>query len=330
MRSPALFLLATLLLPGCALLGRGAPRGPEGHVPTEDGGRVFYRFVGSGPDTVVVLHDGPALHMGALAPDLAPLARRHVLLLYDQRGGGRSDSAAARRTGGWTRDPLLNTEQTRHLEALRRHFGMERMTLLGHGWGAGLAALYATERPARVDRLVLLSPIPPSKEPYAREAAARLRARMGASAGRTDSLAVAMRMGEDVRGNCRELFRIRWRAMAATPGAAGRIRARPCDAPEEALRRYPATAERAWGLLRSWRWQPMLADVRARTLVVRGTDDPAPPEAARDWAASIPGARLLEIPGAGAFPHAERPELFFPELERFLAGAAEADTIPGG
>ncbi|MEW5930967.1 MAG: alpha/beta hydrolase [Gemmatimonadota bacterium] len=317
----ALLLLA-LLLPGCALLGRGSPRGPEGYVPTEDGGRIFYRFVGRGPDTVVVLHDGPALHMGALAPDLAPLARRHVLLFYDQRGGGRSDSAAARRTGGWTRDPLLNTEQARHLEALRKHFGMERMTLLGHGWGAGLAALYAAERPARVDRLVLLSPIPPSKEPYAAQAEARLRERLGARAGRTDSLAVALRTGEDVRGSCRELFRIRWAAGAATPRAAGRIRARPCDVPADALRRYPATAERAWGLLRTWRWQPMLADVRARTLVVRGADDPAPPEAARDWAASIPGARLLEIPGAGAFPHAERPEAFFPELERFLAGGS--------
>lgn len=321
MRTLFLLLLATLF-PGCALLGRGSPRALEGFVPTEDGGRIFYRFVGTGTDTVVVLHDGPALHMGAVAPDLAPLARRHVLLFYDQRGGGRSDSAAARRTGAWTRDPLLNTEQTWQLEALRRHFGMERMTLLGHGWGAGLAALYASERPARVDRLVLLSPIPPSKEPHARDAEARLRERLGARAGRTDSLAVALRMGEDVRRSCRELFRIRWSAMAATPRAARRIRARPCDAPEDALRRYPATAERAWGLLRTWRWQPMLADVRARTLVVRGADDPAPLEAARDWTASIPGARLLEIPGAGAFPHAERPELFFPELERFLGGGS--------
>ena len=328
----ALLSVVLLLLPGCALLGRGSPRASEGYVPTEDGGRVFYRFAGRGPDTIVVLHDGPALHMNATAPDLAPLARRHVLLFYDQRGGGRSDpgeAPARRRVSDWVRDPLLNTEQARHLEALRKHFGMERMTLLGHGWGAGLAAVYASERPTRVDRLVLLSPIPPSREPYARQAEARLRERPGARAGRLDTLAVEWRMGEDVRRSCRELFRLRHAAMAATQRAAGRIRARPCDAPADALRRYPATAERAWGLLRTWKWQPMLADVRARTLVVRGADDPAPLEAARDWAASIPGARLLEVPGAGAFPHAERPELFFPELERFLAGTAEADTIPG-
>lgn len=53
----------------------------------------------------------------------------------------------------------------------------------------------------------------------------------------------------------------------------------------------------------------------------------------------LPGCALLgrgsprpsegEVPGAGAFPHAERPEVFFPEVERFLARVTEADTIPG-
>ncbi|HEX2191499.1 MAG TPA: alpha/beta fold hydrolase [Longimicrobiaceae bacterium] len=329
MRAAALVVLA-LLLPGCALLRRGAPVS-EGHVPLNGDARLHYRIAGTGPDTIVVLHDGPALHMGAIAPDLAPLARRHVLVLYDQVGGGRSDPGASPPAGsvtGWYSDPLLNTVQANHLEALRRHLGMERMTLLGHGWGAGLAALYATQRRDRVDRLVLLAPIPPAKHPYAPEAEARLRARLGPDSARLDSLAARWATAADPRAVCRELFRLRHAAMAATPRAARRIRARPCDAPADALRRYPATSERALGLLRNWRWQPMLSDVRARTLVVRGEHDPAPLEAARDWARSIPGAELLEVPGAGAFPHAERPDLFFPALERFLAGE-EPDTIPG-
>jgi pimeloyl-ACP methyl ester carboxylesterase len=172
---------------------------------------------------------------------------------------------------------------------------------------------------------VLLSPIPPSKQPYTPQAEARLRERLGARAAHADSLLVEWRMGGRA---CRELFRLRHSAMAASPRA-GRIRARPCDAPADALRRYPANSERAMGLLRTWRWQPMLADIRARTLIVRGAEDPAPLEAARDWERRIPGARLLEVAGAGAFPHAERPEVFFPEVERFLARAAQADTIPG-
>ena len=46
--------------------------------------------------------------------------------------------------------------------------------------------------------------------------------------------------------------------------------------------------------------RPRLATVTAPTLVVHGTDDPlVPVEGGRDTAASIPGARLVEIPGMG-------------------------------
>lgn len=326
-----LAVILALLLPGCSLMRAGSPKS-EGYILTREGGRVFYRFVGRGPDTVVVLHDGPALHMGAIAPDLAPLARRHVLLFYDQRGGGRSDpgeAPAMRRVSDWVRDPLLVSNQVRDLEALRKHFGMGKLTLLGHGWGAGIAAQYATDWPERVDRLVLLSPVPPSREPYFPQAESRLRERLGGRSARLDSSAVAWKSARDPRAACREFFRLQQQGMASSSRTARQIRARPCDAPPDALRRYPEVSRRALELLRSWKWQPILFRVGARTLVVRGEHDPAPPEAARDWAASIPGARLLEIPGAGAFPHAERPEAFFPELERFLAGTAEPDTIPG-
>ena len=46
--------------------------------------RLFYRMVGTGRDTVVVLHGGPGLSMDYFADDLTPLAERHALLFYDQ------------------------------------------------------------------------------------------------------------------------------------------------------------------------------------------------------------------------------------------------------
>lgn len=323
--------LLVLLLPGCALLRTGA-RQPEGYLVTPGEGRIFYRFVGRGPDTVVVLHDGPGLHMNATAGDLSRLARRYTLLLYDQRGGGRSDRGEAppvRMDTDWVKDPLLISNQVRDLETVRNHFGMQKVTLLGHGWGAGIAAQYAVDRPERVERLILLSPIPPSRNPYVPEMESRLRERLGADSARLDSVAAAWKDGADPRTACTELFRIRYGGTAASPRASRRIRARPCDAPDDALRRFPENSGRALELLRSWKWQPTLFRISAPTLVVRGEHDPAPPEAAQEWARTIPGARLLEIPGAGAFPHAERPGLFFPALERFLAGA-ESDTLPGG
>jgi pimeloyl-ACP methyl ester carboxylesterase len=40
----------------------------------------------------------------------------------------------------------------------------------------------------------------------------------------------------------------------------------------------------------------------------------------REWVAGNPNARLLVIAGAGHFPHIEKPEVYFPAVERFLSG----------
>lgn len=120
-----------LALSGCAGLRQvPPPAAREGYVLGSGDLRLFYRMVGEGSDTIVVLHDGPGLHMDALALDLEPLARDHVLLYYDQRGGGRSDSLP---------NPQMVSilHHVADLEALRQHFRMEQLTVLGHGWGAG-------------------------------------------------------------------------------------------------------------------------------------------------------------------------------------------------
>jgi len=55
-----------------------------------------------------------------------------------------------------------------------------------------------------------------------------------------------------------------------------------------------------------------LGDIRAPTVVVHGTDDPAfPIQHGRALAAGIPGARLLALDGFG---HATVPRVFWPEL----------------
>lgn len=136
-------LLLTALLTGCgssrvASLPLQASQPPvpqqEGYVDAGGGVRLFYRVLGAAaPDTIVVLHGGPGYSSAYIADDLAPLAARYTLVFYDQRGAGRStlvsDSAA-----------LTGERFAEELEAVRRHFGLGRVTLLGHSWGAGVAA----------------------------------------------------------------------------------------------------------------------------------------------------------------------------------------------
>jgi proline iminopeptidase len=82
-----------------------------------------------------------------------PAAYRVVL--FDQRGCGRSTPSAAR-----TAD-ALNANTTRHLiadiESLRRHLAIDRWLVLGASWGSILGLTYAQTHPRSVSELVLFS-----------------------------------------------------------------------------------------------------------------------------------------------------------------------------
>jgi proline iminopeptidase len=55
------------------------------------GAKIFYEVVGSGEDTVVVVHGGPGAGINDSRPDLEPLTKSRVVIFHDQRGGGRSE-----------------------------------------------------------------------------------------------------------------------------------------------------------------------------------------------------------------------------------------------
>ena len=123
------------------------------------GGRIAYtRVAATGapkPTPVVVLHGGPGI------PDLAGLSRvfgplaaaGYDVYVYDQIGAGRSDRLSNPRGYGPERD-LADLDQIRHA------IGADRMVLIGHSYGASLAARYLAAHPDRVAALVLSSPGP--------------------------------------------------------------------------------------------------------------------------------------------------------------------------
>jgi proline iminopeptidase len=73
---------------------------------------------------------------------------RATVVRWDQRGCGRSAPCA----GPWTTDRFVAD-----LDAVRRHFALERIVLLGHSWGASLALNYALAHPERVAALIYVS-----------------------------------------------------------------------------------------------------------------------------------------------------------------------------
>jgi proline iminopeptidase len=114
--------------------------------------RLHYFAVGQGEE-ILVIHGGPGLAPGEPWPAAPLLADRFRLVFYHQRGCGRSTRPFERAPDGGmdtfrrVHDKLGLGAQVADIERIRRLLGKEQVTLLGHSFGALIAALYASEFP---------------------------------------------------------------------------------------------------------------------------------------------------------------------------------------
>lgn len=120
----------------------------HGMLDVGDGHSVYYERIGTpGATPAVFLHGGPG---GGVEPDHRRFfdPARYDVLLFDQRGCGRSTPHAA-----------LEANTTWHLvadiERLRQLVGCDRWLVFGGSWGSTLALAYAETHPDRVSALVV-------------------------------------------------------------------------------------------------------------------------------------------------------------------------------
>ena len=324
MRAPAsaIVLLAAACSPGSVCSQRPAPdRVPvhEGYVTTTDSARLVYRVVGRGRDTVIAIHGGPGVDLESIAGDFGPLAARHVVIFYDQRGAGRSTLPAD--TG-----QLVVARQVADLDEVRRHFRIARATLVAHSYGPLLAATYAIAHPDAVSRMVFFGPVPPRRGDFWQRVGASMRTRLDSADGAR--LGDAARRLADPRADAREACRDYW-AVALKPRVADAahasaiVRADLCASDPAGIRYGLGTTNRVvmasygdWNLLQALRTLP------TPTLVVHGEAESIPMDLVREWVTTLPNARLLTVPRAAHFTYAERPDLVWPAVERFLRESA--------
>ncbi len=119
-----------------------------GVLDTGDGHQIYWELCGNPAGTpAVFLHGGPG---AGCSPDHRRLfdPRRYNVLLFDQRGCGRSRPHAS-----------LEHNTTWHLvadiERLREMLGVPRWLVFGGSWGSTLALAYAQTHTERVSALIL-------------------------------------------------------------------------------------------------------------------------------------------------------------------------------
>jgi proline iminopeptidase len=122
-----------------------------GHfLPLSHGQTMYYEVHGNrkGP-VALVLHGGPGAGLSPLSVQMFDLTRWCVIL-YDQRGCGRSKPFGVPSLSHNTTDDLLDD-----MERLRRVLRVKKWYLTGGSWGSTLALVYAEKYPYRVSGLLL-------------------------------------------------------------------------------------------------------------------------------------------------------------------------------
>jgi proline iminopeptidase len=305
----------------------------EGYVTTPDGVRLFFETRGTGAQ--VVMCPG-GFH---LADDFSYLAEERTLVVYDLRHRGRSDQVTdeSKRARGVHHD-------VQDLEAVRRHFGLDAMALVGHSYIALMVVLYAINRPAHVSRIIQLSPMEPyvgkqypahlmCMDEVGRDTLARLgelqARRVGppeggphTAEGRSPSTMTSAEF-------CRAFWTILRPIYVANPADTDRIRWDRCDLPNEvnfmahwmgsvlpslqALTLTPAEAGKA----------------SMPVLIVHGRKDrSAPYGGAREWGLLLPNARLITLEHVAHATWIEAPTEVYGAVELFLNGTWPSAAQP--
>ncbi len=137
-----------ILLIGC----RPSPvlKPGEGYVQVK-GGKVWYRIIGEGKQTpILMLHGGPGGTSKSFY-QFASLGEDRPIIIFDQLGSGRS--------GHMTDTSLLKVENfVEQVEAVRKELDLKEFYLHGHSWGTALALEYYLKYPKGIKAIIFNSP----------------------------------------------------------------------------------------------------------------------------------------------------------------------------
>jgi pimeloyl-ACP methyl ester carboxylesterase len=280
------------------------PRRSSPHVEhvVVHGHRRAYVRTGSGP-ALLLLH-GLGCDHTTWAPVMESLARTHTVIAPDLLGHGESDKPRADYSlGGYANG----------MRDLLTVLGIDRVTVVGHSFGGGVAMQFAYQFPERAERLVLVS-----SGGLGPEVSPAIRAITTPGFHQAMSLLAAPGL--------RHVTTAAMRLLAST----GVSHLRDLDEVADIYDSFkdPRTRAAIAHVVRAvvdWRGQIVTMSDRAYLTeampmcVVWGADDIVIPVThASNASALAPTARIEVLPNAGHFPHKDHPERFAKIVRDFI------------
>jgi proline iminopeptidase len=274
-------------------------------VLAEDGVELWVTRAGAG-EPVVFCHGGPGL-WDTLGDVSELLMDKATVYRWDQRGCGRSQRCG----------PYSVARSVADLDSVRRHFGLTRMALLGHSWGAQLALLYALEHPEHVSKLVYVSGTgidqgAPWHEAYQRN----LRTALGEYLERWEALQSRKRTEAEDREFCVLQWSADFAARERALEHAERMATPWLGVNFECNTAINAENKHTWG---TSELSAACGKLEVPVLIVDGAEDIRPRWAVDSLERALPRASRQMLKGAGHCPWVEDPNGFRSAVGSFLA-----------
>jgi len=303
---PVILLGMTLILAfGCKGEEEPELQVKDGYVTVEEDVKLYYRMVGDGPDAVII--------PGAcyLEYEFERLNNKdRTLIFYDTRSRGRSSKITdASRIG-------MNIEIS-DLEALRLHLGKEKVSLIGCSYLGAMVILYANEYPDYVKRVIQVGPLPPTYDIFTKATSTLIDSE---SQAQLEKMKAEGLDKTDPESFCQAYWDAYMKRIFYDPDKISLFRTDKCKFMNEMPDSVNFQFGGILGSIGKWDWRELAKSIKVPVLTIHGDHDTLPMEGAREWAASIPNARLLAVPKAGHLPFVESPELFYPTVDLFLNG----------
>ena len=256
---------------------------PEGFVQVP-GGRVWYRIMGTGDRTpLLLLHGGPGGRSCAFSV-LSDLASDRRVVYYDQLGSGRSDRPND--LALWRTERFVD-----ELDEVRKALDLRELHILGHSWGGTLATEYLLSKGQQGVRSVILSS-PLISTPRWLEDTRRLRRTLPQPVQSALNKCEAVETADDpacVAANdvFEEHFVRGAKALQAVPECEG------VTGGDQVYRHMWGAGEfTATGLLRDYDRTGRLGELTLPVLFLAGRHDEAVPATVADFQKQIPGAQM--------------------------------------
>ncbi|HUF03932.1 MAG TPA: alpha/beta hydrolase [Aridibacter sp.] len=291
----------------------GIKRPPEtasvkGYIDVGDT-RLFYEKIGSGPETVIV-----PFHF-FMFENFKKLANGRTMIFYDARNRGRSD-----RVGDESK--ITIQEDVEDIDKIRKHFKLNKITLIGESYVGLLVVMYAMKYPQNVEHLVQIGAVPfkfdteyppelmanddkPVPDPELQK--------------RVDELRAQGMDKSDPKQFCEEDWKVSQQVMAGDPSNGYKIKS-PCEMENE----WPVNLGRHFDAhftsVQKLDISPeMVKKVEVPVLTIHGTKDRnVPYGAGKEWSETLPNSTLVTVKGAAHFPWVDDEDAVLGAIEAFL------------